>query len=208
MATTLRGVTLAVVALLLVGCGASSSRPGVAGLSSHPSSDSPAGGSPLPHGGAPTQQQLVDFSHCMRSHGVPGFPEPSDGHLLIAVGAGAGGIDPRSARFGAAQRACRELLPGGGAPRPALQARAQEGALRFSACMRRHGVPKYPDPTYSGDAVQLRNLGAGRIDPGSPLFRAAQRMCRSPAPALPGVKDGPAEGAGFGVGGPKGGARE
>jgi hypothetical protein len=72
--------------------------------------------------------------------------------------------------------------------------------------MRTHGVPSFPDPTFSGGAVQLKSVGgAGGIDPGSPQFQAAQRACRSVVPRLPGAKGGPAEGGFMGAGGPKGG---
>ncbi len=208
--TGLGSAVLMTVALLFAACGGSASSPGVARLSSGTSSSSDAssgGGSPATEAGAPTGQQLVAFAQCMRSHGVPAFPEPSGGRLLIPVGAGGrrGGIDPASAGFQAARKACRKLLPSGGVPSPALQAKAQEGALRFSQCMRTHGVPGFPDPTFYGGAVRLENLGAGGVDLGSPQVRAAQRTCQSIVPKLPGAKGGPAEGGAIGAGGPKGG---
>ena len=72
-------------ALLVAGCGGSSS-PGVAHLSSSTSGGSAAdsgGQSSTPERSASTQQKMVAYSQCMRSHGVPEFPEPNEGHLLI-----------------------------------------------------------------------------------------------------------------------------
>jgi hypothetical protein len=49
-------------------------------------------------------------------------------------------------------------------------------SLRFSTCMRSHGVTNFPDPGTSGGI----NLAAGSgINPFSPGFKAAQAACRS-----------------------------
>ena len=56
---------------------------------------------------------LVKFAQCMRSHGVPSFPDPAlSGQSAPASGQGAG-INPSSPRFQAAVRACRHVLPAG-----------------------------------------------------------------------------------------------
>ena len=52
-------------------------------------------------------------------------------------------------------------------------ANAADGA-KYSACMRKHGLPNYPDPNAQG--VITINSGMG-IDPGSPAFRSAQQTC-------------------------------
>ena len=211
MRTNLSLIVLASAALLLAGCGGSSSSPGVAHLSSRTPTSSAGdsgGSSSSSESGAPDQQQMVAFSQCMRSHGVPEFPEPTEGHLLIRRGDRNGnvtGVKPRSAQFQAARKVCGKLLPNGGTPSPAQQAEIQEGALKFSRCMRAHGAPNFPDPTFSGGAVQLKNAGgAGGIDPNAPHFKAAQKTCQSNVRKLPGAKGGPAEGGVISGGGPKG----
>jgi hypothetical protein len=199
-------VVLASGALLVAGCGGGSSSPGVAHLSSSTSGGASAntgGGSSAPEGGAATQQKMVAYAQCMRTHGVPEFPEPTEGRLLIHTGNRDGhvtGVDPRSSQFQAAQKACGKLLPNGGVPSAAEQARVRESALKLSQCMRTHGVPNFPDPVVSGGGVQLklRAGGANGIDPESPQFRAAQKACQSLAP---GGKGGPGP---LGAG-PKGG---
>jgi hypothetical protein len=45
---------------------------------------------------------------------------------------------------------------------------------KFSACMRKHGVPSFPDPNSQG--VISIHSGMG-IDPGSPAFRSARSVC-------------------------------
>jgi hypothetical protein len=190
-------VVLASAALLVSGCGGSSS-PGVAHLSSSTSGGSAAGGagkSRAPESSASTQQKMVAYSQCMRSHGVPEFPEPTEGRLLIhsnGHNVHVTGVNPQSSQFQAAQKVCGKLLPEGGSLSPAQQAKAQESALKLSQCMRTHGVPNFPDPTFSdgGVRMKLKAGGANGIDPESPQFRAAQKACQSIAPG-PGGKGGP-----------------
>jgi hypothetical protein len=191
-------VVLASAGLLLAGCGGGSSGSGVARLSTNTSGGPTADGggeSSAPEGSASTQQKMVAYSQCMRTHGVPEFPEPTEGHLLIRSSSHNGhvtGVNPQSSQFQAAQKFCGKFLPNGGAPSPAEQAKAQESALKFSQCMRTHGVPNFPDPTFSGGGVRmkLKAAGANGIDPESPQFRAAQKSCQSIAPG-PGGKGGP-----------------
>ena len=54
-------------------------------------------------------------AECMRSHGIPAFPDPVDKGSNIQIGPGPdSGIDMSSARFQAARKACIPLLPDGG----------------------------------------------------------------------------------------------
>ncbi len=197
------GLAALASAALLAGCGGSSSSPGVAHLSSSTSSSSDTSGggsSSSPESGAPTQQKMVAFAQCMRSHGVPEFPEPTEGKLLVQRSDHNGhvtGINPQSSQFQAASKACAKLAPNGGKPpSPAQQAKLQETALKFSECMRSHGVPSFPDPeiSHSGGGVGIRiggkNGGPGGIDPNSPQFKSAQKTCQ-PLMIGPGGKGGP-----------------
>ncbi len=94
----------------------------------------------------------------MHAHGVPDFPAPQVSEhggstsIKMAVPAGVG----RNPRFKAASRACRKLLPGGGpASEAPLTPSEQEQYLRAAACIRTHGVPNFPDPTFSGGGVHI-----------------------------------------------------
>jgi hypothetical protein len=102
------------------------------------------------------------------------------------------GVNPQSSQFQTAQKVCAKLLPNGGVLSPAEVARMGERALKFSQCMRSHGVPDFPDPNISGGGVRL-TIGGGPsgIDPNSPQFKAAQKTCQSDLPRPPGVKGGP-----------------
>jgi hypothetical protein len=167
-------LTLAALSLVAAGCGGGSESPGVAQVGTNAadadtSTDgSSNGGSDGKDRGDPTA-----FSRCMRSHGVPSFPDPdSDGGIEMGPNSG---IDPDSAKFKAAERKCQELLdiqP----PSAAELAQMQEQALRFSACMRSHGIPNFPDPEFSGGTAKIQ-IPRG-ANPNSPQFREAQEACQ------------------------------
>jgi len=195
--TILSLAALAAIFSLAAGCGGSSPSAGVAHLASSTSSSAgPGSSSPESESSTGAQQKMVAYSQCMRSHGVAEFPEPSEGHVVIHSSDHNGhvsGVNPQSAQFQAASKACAKLAPNGGKPpSPAVQAKLQEQALQFSQCMRTHGVPGFPDPEFSGGGVGIR-IGGGknsaqRIDPSSPQFKAAQKACQS---LMPGPKGGP-----------------
>jgi hypothetical protein len=167
--------------VLAAGCGGSPSSNGVAQLTttnSTTSNSSSSGASAK--GGNPTA-----FSSCMRKNGVPNFPDPdSRGGLTINGGSG---LNPSSPQFKQAQSACSKYLPNGGKVDPAAQAKALRWALKFSACMRSHGVPNFPDPKVSGGAIGLTMSRSSGINPRSPQFQAAQRACQKD---MPGPKGG------------------
>ena len=122
--------------------------------------------------------ELTKFASCMRRNGVPNFPDPNAQGQISASG-----IDPGSASFQNAQQACRKQLPKGGQPSPAQQEQARKQALAFSACMRRNGVPNFPDPQFgSNGGAAIRIDPSSGIDPGSPQFQAAQKACQKNLP--------------------------
>jgi hypothetical protein len=118
------------------------------------------------------------FSRCMRSHGVPNFPDPTTNGLQIPVD-----VNALSPAFRSAQQACNRFLPNGGAP-PATPAKDRAAALAFSECMRSHGVPGFPDPAFTSPhaprVLVLRGMvfaPGPAIDPKSPAFRHAAAAC-------------------------------
>jgi hypothetical protein len=180
------GALLLALALATAGCGGSSS-PGVAhvGTTSTSNQSSPSGGG-TPEPGETTaaaQQKLVKFAQCMHTQGEPEFPEPVEGHIALHVTNGSG-PNPESPQFQAAERACSKYAPTPQAPSPQQQAKMQEQALKFSGCMRQHGVPNFPDPKFSGGGTRVTlKLGkSSGIEPNSPQFQAAQKACQSDSP--------------------------
>ena len=59
----------------------------------------------------------------------------------------------------------------GGSSKPQVHNHANV-FIAFSKCMRAHGVTNFPDPTGHGI-----NIGGTGIDPRSPAFQAAQKVC-------------------------------
>jgi hypothetical protein len=186
------------LALALAGCGgSSSSSPGVAHVGTA-SNSSPAGGSaagtpgsgetPSGESVAAAQRKLVKFAQCMRTHGEPKFPEPSEGAIRIQSSNGSG-PNPESPQWKAAEKACSKYAPANVAPSPAQQKAHQEQALKFSECMRHNGVPNFPDPKFSsGGGVQMSLKG---IDASSPQFQAAAKACQSGSPFAKMMAKGP-----------------
>jgi hypothetical protein len=155
--------TLTAIALLLAGCGGSST------------SSSTGAGAPA-SAQSPASARLVRFAQCMRSHGVPSFPDPVNGRLVLGQG-GSTGVNPSSPAFQSASQSCKSLAPQGTAS-PAQSAQSSAKAVKFAQCMRAHGVPNFPDPTSVGGGNFSMNLPPG-VDPNSPQFQAAGQACRS-----------------------------
>jgi hypothetical protein len=198
-------IALASLAVIAAGCGSKPSATGVAQLTSATTttSDSQSGGSPTSSAGK--ADSVRRYASCMRTHGVAKFPDPqtSSGGVSLTIGPGSG-IDPQSPVFQAADKACKKFMPGGGkAPSPAEQAKALAQMLKFSACMRAHGLKTFPDPTSSSGGIQLSLNKNGDLNPRSPLFQAAQKTCQS---AMPGPKSGTGDGVQLNESGPSSGS--
>jgi hypothetical protein len=110
----------------------------------------------------------------MRAHGVPDFPDPgANGRIAIQGGPGSD-LDPQNPQFRAAQQACQSLQPTGS---PAQQAAGRATFLRYSKCMRAHGIADFPDPNSSG-GIQIQGGPGSGLDPQSPQFQAADKACQ------------------------------
>jgi hypothetical protein len=94
-------------------------------------------------------QKALAYSRCMRSHGVPTFPDPNSSGEIPKVSQ----QELNSPQFQAAERACQRLLPAGTDDQfsPGEAEQLLIGMLRFSRCMRSHGVPNWPDPTIDSE---------------------------------------------------------
>ena len=159
---------LAGLALLATACSSGSVDPGVASAGSgtdpgHTSSNGSTKAGPLA------------FSRCMRSHGVPSFPDPNaKGELQIQANQGSG-LDPRSSQFRSAMQACKSLAP---SPTPAQQHQALETGLKFAQCMRSHGISDFPDPSSQGGIEIHGSVSGSDLNPSSPRFQSAQNACQ------------------------------
>lgn len=120
----------------------------------------------------------IKYSDCMRTHGVPNFPDP------ISVGAGVQfsgtGVNARSPAFASAQKSCQKLLPGGTPGSGSYSATRIKQGVKLAACMRTHGWRSFPDPT---DSPPSAPPGAGTTILGGPdgVFTLSGSMFESPA---------------------------
>jgi hypothetical protein len=133
-------------------------------------------------GGGSAKHSALAFSRCMRAHGITAFPDPNtQGGLELNAGSGTG-LDPKSPQFKAAWKACRPLMPSGAPLSPAQQAEARAQALKYSRCMRGHGISDFPDPNSQGNLQVQANAGSD-LDPHNPRFQAANRACEHDLPS-------------------------
>jgi hypothetical protein len=153
-------VVLGAAALaLLTACSSSSSD----GLGGSPSASGPA-----------NSPSAIAYSRCMRSEGVPNFPDPASTGQVPKTTAQLLGVS--SLQLQAAQTACQHLYPSDGAAGgvltrdslgqceetgdcPQALAQAAMTALRtFARCMRSHGLPNWPDPALDSEGRPGFNL--------------------------------------------------
>jgi hypothetical protein len=164
---------------------------GLALLAAACSSGSPSstGSSDPPGAGGSAPPSEVGFASCMRSHGVPNFPDPSGSGALPKTSPQR--LKVSTSQFQAAQRACQHLLPhtannstleqcetAGICTRAETQLILNAG-LRFAGCMRSHGVPKWPDPTADsqGRVAFAISISRDAFDPHSPRIEAKVNDC-------------------------------
>lgn len=200
-----------VTALALAGCGGSSSSTStstLAGASTAASSAGPASSSAsstttkarstASGGGA---SGPLAFSECMRTNGVPNFPDPQPGGNFALNGS----VNPASPAFRAAQSKCQKLLGGGavGGPLiPGAQTHPSPQTLaklvRIAQCMREHGIKDFPDPRTS-IPTNLAALGIREVtnfdgvillfpdtmNLQAPAYRQALTACGAPPLGLP-----------------------
>lgn len=118
------------------------------------------------------------LAQCMRSHGVPNFPDPSSGggfSVARTPGNSTVTIDGTTfsgPAFEAAVKTCK--LFGGRTSPPPLSASQKKKRIAFAECMRTHGVPNFPDPTFN---PQTERKLLAVVNPNSPGFQKASNAC-------------------------------
>lgn len=176
----------AVLALLAAACGGPSS--------------APQSGSANAGGAGTSSPSAVGYSQCMRSHGVPNFPDPPAGGGIPKASAQQLGVS--NSQYQAAQHACQTMIPAsGGATQqeeqqcfvagdcsPAVVQHLLVLMRNFSRCMRSHGVPNFPDPSTNSQGQPLFDVSADgitRADTHSPRFISELDECQRLAGNFP-----------------------
>ena len=126
--------------------------------------------------------QMLAYSHCMRSHGEPSFPDPNaQGQVKDQLRAS--GINVNSSQFRAADAACKRLLPSGSTGPTQAEVQQEWSEFRsFARCMRRHGVPNWPDPQPRSATDPRPTFAVGPqspVNPDSPQIKSKLPDCSS-----------------------------
>jgi hypothetical protein len=158
------------VAVLAAACGSGGSSP-AGPAPSHP----------------PGYQQYHAYSQCMRSHGAPFWPGPSQVPQGVWDNPNTYKITPRilaqehGPGWQAALTACQKVAPTELPYTAAHISALRTQLLKLAACMRTHGITHFPSPVTGPYGAGFPSPGPG-VKPDSARFQAAQRTCWADAP--------------------------
>jgi hypothetical protein len=164
---TISVAAIAALALLAAGCGGGGS-PGTA-----------SGTSSTTTATTSTQNGALAFARCLRSNGLPKWPDPTNGGVFDKSKLQQTGYSVSQVRA-VEDGPCKHLLPVSPAA-PAITAADRADYLDAAACMRSHGYPAFPDPTFKNSNVQT-NIPSS-IDQDAAQFRSAATICTKLIPA-------------------------
>lgn len=138
------------------------------------------GSKPTPHKATGSSKQYA-AARCMRSHGVPDFPDPDSfggnsvtqtpGSATITIA----GIAFSGPAFQAAEKRCNPLGLASGPP--PISEHQKLTLIAFAECMRHHGLKQWADPKFppSGGIEQ----GGGPYNRDDPKVQSAAKICNA-----------------------------
>ncbi|WP_258572286.1 hypothetical protein [Actinomadura parmotrematis] len=115
---------------------------------------------------ANVQDKGVQYAQCLRQHGLDvKDPEPGKGLMLTLKGVPKDVVDK-------AMEACRQYDPMA-EQSGAVDPKMEENGRKYAACMRQHGVEKFPDPQPGQRGIRITpEVGE------DPDFAKADQTCR------------------------------
>jgi len=116
------------------------------------------------------QGEAVEFAACMRTHGVPDFPDPN------AQGDYDYGVSVSPAVWQKALHACKDLMPPGTFD-TTRDAEEQSAALKLARCVRENGVEDFPDPVDGEPLVNTYKIPSSNQPGGMDILNAALDRC-------------------------------
>jgi hypothetical protein len=123
--------------------------------------------------------KALAYAQCIRAHGIPDYPDPnSKGQFVAQNGSNLPHVS--SGVADAVARACQKLQPPSMPGPQGQQGGNTSQGLRFTACMRSHGEPNFPDPNPNGSFTLPPGMNAE-----SPQFQNAAEHCQSLRPMNP-----------------------
>ena len=127
--------------------------------------------------GSSQSARAIEYADCMRSHGVPNFPDPNAEGISVLPS----GVNQQSPALLSAETGCARLRLGGSGASPIPESRKLQ-LISVTVCMRKHGVPNLPDPSFHGGTVNLGGSPHFGINTQSPAFKQAAAVCKFPTP--------------------------
>lgn len=120
----------------------------------------------------------VAFARCMRSHGIPGWPDPMSGGVFDKAKLRQLGVGVTRVRA-LEQGPCDQL--NSASPEQTITPVDRIDYSQAAACMRSHGFPGFPSPTFPGGTVTVEIPPT--LDQDSQAFKSAAAICTRLIPA-------------------------
>jgi hypothetical protein len=114
----------------------------------------------------------------MRSHGIPGWPDPMSGDVFDKAKLRQLGVSVTRVRA-LEQGPCDQL--NNAAPEQTITPADRIDYAQAAACMRSHGFPGFPNPTFANDNVTAQIPSS--IDQDAASFKSAAAICTRLIPA-------------------------
>jgi hypothetical protein len=130
--------------------------------------------------GLPTLQTMtadgLAYAKCMRSHGIQNYPDPTvqDSGQQQSVGFKVPAAMRDLPGFNAAAKTCQAKTHFGTIT-PAMMQAGMAKAVKFTDCMRSHGISNFPDPVEKNGMIGFGS--ASGVDRNSAQFKAANSAC-------------------------------
>jgi hypothetical protein len=160
-------VGTASLALLAAACGAS------------PSSTRSVGS---PSAGASPDSHALAFARCVRSHGVPNWPDPESTGTFDKTKLTPQQLGASSSQIRSAGDACQRLLPNTHESSQAGDQQTMSALVKFARCVRSHGVSNWPDPLSESDPGEPDTPGFPRdmqgVSQSAPQVKTATDTCQ------------------------------
>jgi hypothetical protein len=160
MSSALRPLAaVAMVAVIAAGCGGTQNSSGTnSSTASHRSIVTP-------------REKAVKFSACMRSNGVSDFPDPNASGDFPSYG-----VSVSPGVWMKAVAACKALQPPGTLSAKLTPAQ-ESAAIKFAQCIRKNGVPDFPDPVNGQPLVDTTRIPSSNKPGGMTILSAAMHTC-------------------------------
>jgi hypothetical protein len=156
-------LALATVALALAACGSSNNNTSVPSLGGGHNQQSASPGSL-----AAARAAVA----CARKHGMPSVPDPALGaNGQVTFAGGAPELTPAVRSACAAQIRAAQAT---GSALPTVSTSDMQALLAYAACLRAHGLPRWPDPNAQG-VFHVKSADAGTLATNN----RASAACRS-----------------------------